>query len=586
MIGDDYFQLRSRIGAELLALGAALREVPGGEGAAEQVGTILRPLLDSLKAPFFLMVVGEANTGKSTFLNALFGEDFAPKGLASERDKAFYFKHGAEAKLTPLTPMLLEVQAPAAFLQDFHILNAPVACLMESEHPRIAEPFVPMADVVLFVLSAMNPWATSAWQFLEKAWREQMRHVVLVLQQSDLRGSEEIQVISDYVGELCRTRFGREFPLFAISGKKAYLARNGGAIGTETLLEESGIVKLEGHLNRLLLSQPARQKTLLGSLQAIRQLLDQICERSLAATRGIQHRCGLLEELATEGELQADRTLKKLLPALEATERDYHEGVLRVAGLTNDLLATRRAFQRSPSAEEEPVRPKSLDHRLLHELHHRTDDRWRQLGLVLEEDVRQHDRYVRVHGREVLPEAFGEPEGRSGAENDLRRRFTTRIDSALRRFVLALRLDDDIEPGLQRARQTARWLPILIPILALLASVAGWLVGWQAAVIAMGSGGMLVAMVYLLTQMRLAAARNAILDKLEESTGTLREMLADQLRDETHHAFSKAREVLEPLQKEAKAVQDEAAQRVEHLSRLGAAVDTLATDVARLGQMV
>lgn len=586
MIGDDYFQLRSRIGAELQALGVALREVPGAEGAAEEIEAILLPLLDSLKAPFFLMVVGEPNTGKSTFLNALFGEDFAKAGGASEGEKALYFKHGPEKKLTPITPALLEVQAPAAFLQDFHILNTPAACLMESEHQSISERFMPMADVLLFVLSAMDPWAASAWQFLEKACREQMRHVVLVLQQSDLRGAEEIQVISDYVGELCRTRFGREFPLFAISGKKAHLARNGRAIGAETLLEESGLLKLEAHLNRLVLSQPMRQRKLLGSLQAIRQLLEQICERSVAAMRSIQSRVGLLEELLTEGELQADRTLKKLLPALEATERDYHEGVLRVAGLTNDLLATRRAFQRSPSAEEETARPKSLDHRLLHELHHRTDDRWRQMSLVLEEDVRQHDRYVRAHGRHVLPEGFGEPEARPGAENDLRRRFTTRIDSALRRFVLALRLDDDIEPGLQRARQTARWLPILIPILALLASVAGWLAGWQAAVIATGSGGMLVAMVYLLTQMRLAAARNAILDKLEESTGTLREMLADQLREESHHAFSKVRELLEPLQNEANAVQQAAAQVVERLQRLGDTVETLAADVARLGKAV
>ena len=87
--------------------------------------------------------------------------------------------------------------------------------------------------------------------------------------------------------------------------------------------------------------------------------------------------------------MKGDRTLKKLLPALDATERDYHEGVLRVAGLTNDLLATRRAFQRPPSPEDEPARQQSLHHRLLHELHHLTGDRCRQMGRMLEEDVRQ-----------------------------------------------------------------------------------------------------------------------------------------------------------------------------------------------------
>jgi septation ring formation regulator EzrA len=76
------------------------------------------------------------------------------------------------------------------------------------------------------------------------------------------------------------------------------------------------------------------------------------------------------------------------------------------------------------------------------------------------------------------------------------------------------------------------------------------------------------------------------LDKLEESTGTLREMLADQLREESHHAFSKVRELLEPLQNEANAVQRAAAQVVERLQRLGHTVETLAADVARLGKAV
>ena len=129
-----------------------------------------------------------------------------------------------------------------------------------------------------------------------------------------------------------------------------------------------------------------------------------------------------------------------------------------------------------------------------------------------------------------------------------------------------------------------RWLPILIPIVAILAGVAGWLGGWQAAAIVTGSGAMLLAVVYLITQMRLASARNAILDKLEESTGTLREMLAEQLREETNHAFSKARELLEPLQNETATVEQDAAQRMERLRRLGDSLETLATDAARLGQ--
>ena len=577
MIGDDYFELRSRIGTELLALGAAVREA-GEASPGPEAETILDNLLASLKEPFVFVVAGEVNVGKSTFLNALFGQDFSRTGVMPTTDKILFFKHGPEVKVTPITPTLDEVQAPAAFLRDFHIVDTPGTNSIENEHQEITERFVPIADLVIFVFSAMNPWGASAWQFLEKVHRNWMRNVVFVLQQSDLRSPEEVQVITDYMRELCRGRFGREFPIFPVSAKKAFLARSGG-LDRDKLLEESGFLPLEAHLSAVVRGQPARQKKLSGTLQLASQILDQLRERTVAVTRLLQRRAALLTELLTEREMQVDRTLKKVLPALDATERDYHESVLRVAGLTNDLLATRRAFQRPPSPEDEPERTQSLDHRLLQELHHRTGDRWRQLSLVLEEDMRQYDRFVRSQSRQII--ALPEPPIPEG-ESELRRRFTTRIDSALRRFVLALELDEDVEPGLLRARQTARWLPRLAPLVLMMTLITAWLGDWDPvpALIMLGSGLMLLAVVYLITQMRLAAARNAILDKLEESTATLREMLAEQLKEEVSHAFAKSRETLEPLQASALQTEQDGAFRLERLRRLGESFEALSRQVA------
>jgi len=578
MIGDDYFELRSRIGTELLALGAAVREA-GEASPGQEAETILGNLLASLKEPIVFVVAGEVNVGKSTFLNALFGQDRSRTGVMPTTDKIVFFKHGPEVKVTPITPTLDEVEAPAGFLRDFHIVDTPGTNSIENEHQEITERFVPIADLVIFVFSAMNPWGASAWQFLEKVHRDWMRNVVFVLQQSDLRSPEEVQVITDYMRELCRGRFGREFPIFPISAKKAFLARSGG-LDRDKLLEESGFLPLEAHLSAIVRSQPSRQKTLAGPIQLARQILDQLRDRTVAVTRLLNRRASLLNELLTERDMQLDRTLKKMLPALDATERDYHESVLRVAGLTNDLLATRRAFQRPPLPEDEPERTQSLDHRLLQELHHRTGDRWRQLSLVLEEDMRQYDRFVRSQSRQII--TLPEPSAQENeGESELRRRFTTRIDSALRRFVLALELDEDVEPGLLRARQTARWLPRLVPVVILLTVVTAWLGDWDPipASIIFGSGLMLLAVVYLLTQMRLAAARNAILDKLEESTATLREMLSEQLKGEVSHAFEKAREILQPLQTAALQTEQDGALRLERLRRLGESFEALARQV-------
>lgn len=281
-----------------------------------------------------------------------------------------------------------------------------------------------------------------------------------------------------------------------------------------------------------------------------------------------------------ERELQVDRTLKKILPALDATERDYHESVLRVAGLASDALATRKAFQRTPAPDEDTIeeqRPQSLDHRLFQELQHRAGDRWRQVGLVLEEDVHQFERFLYAQGRGVIfPVDVSMPaHDYDDEESDLRRRFGTHVDSSLRRFVIGLKLDEDIEPGLESARATARWLKRLILPVAAAAALCGWLDGIEGGGIAAGAGVLLLTVIYLLTQIRLNNARDAILDKLEESSVTLRGMLSKQVTEDVTTIFSKFLEILNPAQADAAHVEHEQSAHVERLRSLSGSFDLL-----------
>ncbi len=568
MIGDDYFELRSRIGTDLLALAAALRDSGGDAESA----TIIDNLIASLKEPFVFVVVGEVNVGKSTFLNALFGQDFSSTGVVPTTGKILFFRHGEEHKVVPVTPTLDEVHAPVDFLRDFHIVDTPGTNSVENEHQLITERFVPIADLVIFVFSAMNPWGASAWQFLEKVHREWMRHVIFVLQQSDLRSPEEIQVITDYMGQLTRQRFGRDFPLYAVSAKKAFLARNAG-IERERLLQDSGFHALEAHISSIVRHNAARLNKLASTMRLARRILDDMRVRHTASMHQAKRKTAVLQELQTERELQVDRTLKKILPALDATERDYHESVMRVAGLASDALTTRKAFQRKDAAADESenaARPQSLDHRLFQELQHRTGDRWRQVSLVLEEDVHQFERFLYAQGRGILfstdlvlpSHDYGEE------ESELRRRFGTHVDSSLRRFVIGLQLDEDIEPGLESARVTARWLPRLIIPIILSTALSAWLDGPISAAIAFSAGLLLLGVVYLLTQIRLANARNSILDKLEESSATLREMLSRQVTEDVTASFTKFLDTLNPAQASAAQLEQEQSTHVERLRHL------------------
>jgi hypothetical protein len=523
------------------------------------------------------------NVGKSTFLNALFGQDFSRTGVMPTTDKILFFKHGHQHEVVPITPTLDEVHVPAKFLRDFHIVDTPGTNSIENEHQEITERFVPISDLVIFVFSAMNPWGASAWQFLDRVHKQWMRNVVFVLQQCDLRSPEEIQVITDYMGQLCRQRFGKDFPLFAVSAKKAYLARSSG-LDRDRLFEESGFQHLESHISGLVGQNGPRLNKLASTMRMARQLLAGFRERVVAASRSAQRAASLIQELQTERELQVDRTLKKILPALDATERDYHECCLRVAGLADEALATKRAFQKPAEDGEGTAYLHSIDHRFFQDLQQHTGDRWRQVGVILEEDFLQYQRYLHAQGRGSLFPA----DERVSMEPDpeLRRLFSAHIDSTIRRFVLSLKMDESIEPGLLRARRRARWVPwLILPVIPAI-GVAWHFEGPLGAGICAAGGFLLIGFVFLITQTALNYTRRTLMDRLETAAGTLRQMLSDQVRNDVESLFTRFLDILMPAQAETVLVEQQMVTDAERLRILAESLEVLDREVQAMpGQL-
>lgn len=544
MIGDDYFDLRSRLGADLHTLSGLLREL----GGDVESGAILDNLMAGLKDPFVFVVVGEVNVGKSTFLNALFGQEFSRTGVVPTTDKIYFFKHGPAIASRSLTPTLEEVQVPCDFLRDFHIVDTPGTNSIDGEHQQITERFVPNADLVIFVFSAMNPWGASAWQFLEKVHRTWLRNVIFVLQQADLRSPEEIQVIIDYMAQLSRQRFGRDFPLFAVSAKKAFLARSSGA-DPERLLAESGFEKLEGYISLSVTQNPARLGKLLNTHRFARQILDQLAVKIDSAVEAARRKRALIDDLQAERAMQGERTLKKLTPALEATEKDYHDAAIKIASMSEDLLSLKTAT-RSETHDERGL--DSLDHRLFQEIMFRVGERWRHVAAVVEEDHRQFTKFLHSQARDQLYLApLNETRDIDDPAVEMRRRFVARIESTLRRFVIGLKLDEAVEPALLKARSRARLIPIITGAAAIGTGAAWWFGGAIPAGIAVAVSALLVLCSWLLARSSLTRTRRQLRDRLIEASDTLRTMLADQIKEDTEHTFSRFLNILTPAREEA-----------------------------------
>src|SRR6266513_3444379 len=145
MIADHYLQLRSELETalgDLLKLGSEMRR------PSSSLDTI-QGLLSDIREPLLIVAVGEVKSGKSSLLNALFGEQFAKVDVLPATDRVCIFRYGAEDKTTDVSAKLTERYLPIPFLRDFNVVDTPGTNTMVKEHQMVAEDFMPRADIVL-----------------------------------------------------------------------------------------------------------------------------------------------------------------------------------------------------------------------------------------------------------------------------------------------------------------------------------------------------------------------------------------------------------------------------------------------------
>ena len=273
MIADRYRQVRSELEtvlAGLLKLGSEMRQ------PTSKLDTI-QGLLSDIREPLLFVAVGEVNSGKSSLLNALFGHEFAKVDVLPATDRVYIFRYGAEEKSVEKSSQVTERFLPIPFLRDFNVVDTPGTNTMVADHRMITEDFVPRADLVLFVFSVVNPWTQSSWEFLNFAQKKWLKNVVFVLQQTDLREPAEIDIIRRHLQDTAMRKLGFVPPLFAVSARKALLARTSG-IDKERLWQESEFEPLEDQINFVVSESSARMLKLRSTAETARVMLNEFTD--------------------------------------------------------------------------------------------------------------------------------------------------------------------------------------------------------------------------------------------------------------------------------------------------------------------
>ena len=280
MIADNYLQLRSELEtalAELLRLKVELQR-------DSQTLDIIHGLMTDVREPLLFVVVGEVKAGKSSLLNALFGQEFAKVDVLPATDRVYIFKYGNEERSVEVTPRLTERYQRINFLQDFNVVDTPGTNTMVAEHQTITENFIPRADLVLFVFSVTNPWTQSAWELLHFVQKKWLKNVIFVLQQADLREPNEIEVIRRHLQDTALQKLGLTPPTFAVSARKALLARTTG-LDKERLSQESGFPALEEQIDFIVSSSGIRILKLRTATRSARIILDEVAEEVMDPSR-------------------------------------------------------------------------------------------------------------------------------------------------------------------------------------------------------------------------------------------------------------------------------------------------------------
>ncbi|MDQ2918875.1 MAG: dynamin family protein, partial [Verrucomicrobiota bacterium] len=316
MIADHYLQLRTELETalgQLLKLSIELRHESAG------IDT-LQGLLKDIREPLLFVVAGEVKAGKSSLLNALFGQEFAKVDVLPATDRVYIFRYGEEEKSVEVSPRLTERYQPIPFLRDFNVVDTPGTNTMVAEHQTITESFIPRADLVLFVFSVTNPWTQSAWELLNLVQKKWLKNVIFVLQQADLRDLSEIEIIRRHLEDTALQKLGFTPPIFAVSARKALLAKTSG-VDKDRLWNESQFGALETQINRMVTENSARVLKLRSIGQTAGLLLDELDDEVRGNFDLIQRDEQHLARLTTFLQTRKEQTLRQVAGFLRGVEK-------------------------------------------------------------------------------------------------------------------------------------------------------------------------------------------------------------------------------------------------------------------------
>jgi small GTP-binding protein len=243
----------------------------------ERVGDLLdiRPDLAHVKNKlearrFSLVVLGQFKRGKSTFINALLGQELLPSAVVpltavptilrygDDMETWVNFKDGDKRQISQeeISEYVTElknpkneknvrdivVHCPSEFLKEVQIVDTPGVGSVYKHNTEVALEFLPKCDVAVFLLSADQPVSEYEHNFLKEV-KNHSEKTFFLLNKVDYLGPGELEESLEFTEKVLQEDLTTEVRVYPISAKLALEGRlNGDDKGK---LERSRIQEFE-----------------------------------------------------------------------------------------------------------------------------------------------------------------------------------------------------------------------------------------------------------------------------------------------------------------------------------------------------
>ncbi|MCQ3929815.1 MAG: hypothetical protein DPW16_05105 [Chloroflexi bacterium] len=323
-----------------------------GGDAPEDKSRLLQSANDLRDMFFLVVVVGEFNAGKSTFINALLGDELLPMGITPTTEVIELIRYSDRKSKEPKLreqDSIREWTHPNTGAPGVAIVDSPGTGSVFAKHERIAKGFLSRSDLVIFVMSAKRAFAQTERLYLELA-RDYGKKVILVINQVDLLDKKDLKEVVSFVKQQISELVNLDPPIFTVSAKKALQGKRGGGLFSGGGSDDTGMNNLQDYLRDTFTRVPPAKQKLVAQVDfadsIMRKYQGKVGEKLSLIGADRQY----AEQLRAELEKQAELLAEQLNTTMRELDRIFDTLLNRGRDFVNKHLTLGRSL-RPPDRE-------------------------------------------------------------------------------------------------------------------------------------------------------------------------------------------------------------------------------------------